>query len=66
MAESHRVSTPHWYRTLQNGCTTEKSYGPASGGGGGFSKRGEIPHGVPGLAREHHLLLFSIVGSSDR
>lgn len=44
----------------------EHRYDESSGTGGGFFKRGDISPGVPGLAREQHLLLFSIVWTLDR
>jgi len=44
----------------------EYRYDESTGAGGGFFKGGEILPGVIGLAREQHLLLFSIVWSLDR
>lgn len=44
----------------------EHRYDESTGVGGGFFKRGDISPGMPGLAREQHLLLFSIVWAIDR
>lgn len=44
----------------------EHRYDESSGVGGGFFKDGETSPGVPGLAKEQHLLLFSVVWSLDK
>ncbi|MDH4152165.1 MAG: porin [Nitrospira sp.] len=44
----------------------EHRYDESTGAGGGFFMRGTISPGRPGLAREQHLLLFSIVWAIDR
>mgnify|MGYP001273118131 FL=1 len=44
----------------------EHRYDESSGVGGSFFKRGEISPGMIGLAREQHLLLFSIIWLLDK
>lgn len=44
----------------------EHRYDESTGVGGGFFKRGDASPGVPGLAREQHLLLLSVVWAIDR
>lgn len=44
----------------------EYRYDESSGAAGGFFKGGENALGVPGSAREQHLLVFSVVWSLDR
>lgn len=44
----------------------EHRYDESTGIGGGFFKRGDISPGMPGLTREQHLLLFSVVWAIDR
>ncbi|MBS0169238.1 MAG: porin [Nitrospira sp.] len=58
----YRVTFP-WQTALLR---LEHRYDESSGVGGGFFKRGETSSGTPGLAREQHLLLFSVVWSLDK
>jgi hypothetical protein len=44
----------------------EHRYDESTGVGGGFFKQGDVSPGTPGLAREQHLLLFSVVWAIDR
>jgi len=44
----------------------EHRYDESTGIGGGFFKRGDVSPGMPDVAREQHLLLFSIVWAIDR
>jgi len=43
----------------------EHRYDESRGQDGGFFKRGDIAPGVPGLAAEQHLLLFSLIWAFD-
>ena len=43
----------------------EYRYGQSTGSGGGFFKGGDVEPGVPGLAPDHHLLIWSVNWAFD-